>query len=126
MFCQRCGQQLKDGQVSCPLCGWESGFNNTFAVSQTDPNDKNNTGLNVLAFIIPLFGLIYYLCNRNDHPIEAKGVGKWGLIGFISWIVFYFLLVIVVFVIVFIISFSALEWSDGNTIALMLSIFNVR
>lgn len=129
MFCQRCGQPLKEGQAFCSLCGYESGFNKNILIApQTDPDDQNNKGLNVIAFVLPIFGLIYYLCNRKEKPIEAHGVGKWGLIGFISWIVFYIVFFVVIFAIVFGFAFSTIEWNDGSTITMMLNnlICNVR
>ena len=50
-------------------------------VSQQE--DKPSTGLNILAFLFPLVGLILFLCFQKTTPVRAKAIGKWALIGFI-------------------------------------------
>ena len=45
--------------------------------------DKPSTGLNILAFLFPLVGLILFLCFQKTTPVRAKAIGKWALIGFI-------------------------------------------
>ena len=49
--------------------------------------DIPSTGLNVLAFFLPLVGLILYVVNVDSKPVMAKAIGKWALIGFIVGIV---------------------------------------
>lgn len=117
MFCRKCGVVLADGQAFCSTCGCKQDSQEYVPpVPQTNPNDKNNTGLNVLGFIIPVFALIYYLCTRKEKPIEAKGVGKWGLIGFITWFVLYIILMILVFVFTMGIAMFAVSEGTSTTV----------
>lgn len=53
--------------------------------------DIPSTGMNVLAFFIPIVGLVLYLVWKDQFPVKAKAVGKWGLIGFIAGFVFSFI-----------------------------------
>lgn len=46
--------------------------------------DIPSTGLNILAFLFPMIGLILYLIWKDQYPMKAKAVGKWALIGFVS------------------------------------------
>lgn len=49
--------------------------------------DQPSTGLNVLAFLFPLIGLILYLSYKTTAPVRAKAIEKWTLIGFVAGIV---------------------------------------
>lgn len=50
-------------------------------------NDKSETVMNVISFLIPLVGLIIYLTQKEQYPIKANAAGKaalWGVgVGFI-------------------------------------------
>lgn len=76
-YCQQCGSQLVDQAVMCPNCGC--------AVQEpaNQQEDQPSMGLNVLAFLFPLIGLILYLSYKKTTPVRAKAIGKWALIGFI-------------------------------------------
>lgn len=43
--------------------------------------DKKDTGLNVISFLIPLVGLIIYLTQKDTYPIKATSAGKSALWG---------------------------------------------
>ena len=73
-FCSYCGQEIMPQAVVCPHCGG--------AVSASLEADIPSTGLNVLAFFIPLAGLILYLVYHDKTPNKAKAISKWALIGF--------------------------------------------
>lgn len=64
-------------------------------VSQQE--DKPSTGLNILAFLFPVIGLILFLCFQKTTPVRAKAIGKWALIGFIVGVAFSILCVILSF-----------------------------
>lgn len=84
-YCSNCGKEVADAAVVCPNCGCS--VKGSAAV-----DDVPSTGLNVLAFLIPLVGLILYIVNNEKAPNKAKEIGKWALIGFIVGIVLYVLL----------------------------------
>lgn len=72
-YCQQCGSQLVDQADVCPNCGCAV----QAPVSQQE--DKPSTGLNILAFLFPLVGLILYLCFQKTTPVRAKrsANGRW-------------------------------------------------
>lgn len=80
-YCQQCGSQLVDQAVVCPNCGC------TVQELINQQEDKPSTGLNILAFLFPLIGLILFLFFQKTTPVRAKAIGKWALIGFIVGIV---------------------------------------
>lgn len=48
-----------------------------------DPEDQAGFGWCLLAFLIPLVGLILYFAWRGNYPNKANTVGIWALIGFV-------------------------------------------
>lgn len=76
-YCQQCGSQLVDQAVVCPNCGC------TVQEPINLQEDKPSTGLNILAFLFPLVGLILFLCFQKTTPVRAKAIGKWALDGFV-------------------------------------------
>ena len=68
-------------EVVCPNCGC------TVQEPINQQEDKPSTGLNVLAFLFPLIGLIMYLSFKKTTPVRAKALEKWTLIGFIVGLV---------------------------------------
>ena len=83
MFCRRCGAEMKDNV--CPACGYHepekpspTGSDpvapQAAAGSQGIPavNDTKSVGLTILSFFIPLVGLILYLVQKDEKPIQAK------------------------------------------------------
>ena len=77
----QCGKELVDEAVVCPNCGC------AVQVPVSQQEDKPSTGLNILAFLFPLVGLILYLCFQKTTPVRAKAIGKWALIGFVVGVV---------------------------------------
>lgn len=97
-YCSQCGKELVDEAVVCPNCGCavQTPVSQQEDKPSTCPNcgcavqapvnpqeDKPSTGLNILAFLFPLVGLILFLCFQKTTPVRAKAIGKWALIGFI-------------------------------------------
>ena len=76
-YCNQCGKELVDEAVMCPNCGC------AVQAPVNQQEDKTSTGLNILAFLFPLVGLILFLCFQKTTPVRAKAIGKWALIGFI-------------------------------------------
>lgn len=112
MFCRECGKMVQDGNKFCIGCGAKiipiSIKNNTHNVvktNQTSQNtgysrinnynnnykiskDKNSIGFNILAFLVPLVGLILYIIMKDDTPKKAKGIGISALVGYIISFIF--------------------------------------
>jgi len=55
-YCSQCGKELVDEAVVCPNCGC------AVQAPVNPQEDKPSTGLNILAFLFPLVGLILFLC----------------------------------------------------------------
>ena len=81
-FCSKCGKELADDAVFCSFCGSVANPEMKNTVPQKE--DKVSVGLCVLAYFIPLFGLIYWAITRTETPKKAKAVGITALV---SWIV---------------------------------------
>ena len=110
-YCSQCGKELVQGAKFCQSCGapvesaaaagtGAAGYGSASANpssgssagnyqhQNTQPNynyveqDIPSTGLNVLAFFLPLVGLILYLVYVDSTPRRAKAIGKFALIGF--------------------------------------------
>lgn len=87
-YCPRCGTGCDANAVFCPKCGMQF---------QPMIEDKPSFWLKVLAFFVPLFGIINYFVNRLKEPVAAKAYLKMSVIsiciGFllsiISTIIFY-------------------------------------
>jgi uncharacterized membrane protein YvbJ len=94
-YCSHCGAPVADEAVICVNCGCAVTPSARTPVP-TEP-DVPSTGLNVLAFFIPIVGLILYLVEKDTTPLKAKQIGKWALIGFITGIVFSILFYVVFF-----------------------------
>lgn len=98
-YCSQCGKELVQGAKFCQSCGapvesvaaaGASGGSSAgnYQQQNAQPNynyveqDIPSTGLNVLAFFLPLVGLILYLVYVDSTPRRAKDIGKFALIGF--------------------------------------------
>ena len=98
-YCSQCGKELVQGAKFCQSCGapvesaaaaGASGGSSAGYCQQQNaqPNynyveqDIPSTGLNVLAFFLPLVGLILYLVYVDSTPRRAKAIGEFALIGF--------------------------------------------
>ena len=69
-----------------------SGYQNLKADNVDNPQDKPSIGLNILAFCMPIIGLILYFAWKNTYPKKANSIGKIALIGAIFWTITYILL----------------------------------
>lgn len=93
MKCPSCEREYKEGAQFCPNCGVSlprNTNNESNSVQYASPvqqsyqhqpiNDKSSVMLNILSFLIPVAGLILFLCNFKDKPQKAKGCGISALI----------------------------------------------
>lgn len=76
MYCHKCGAEIDDEAVICPKCGVSVGRK-----TYVDPYDESSVGWAVLAFFLPVVGLILYLLWHKEKPLRSKSIGKGALIG---------------------------------------------
>ena len=84
-YCSTCGKQIEDEAIICIHCG-------CLTSNKVIEEDKNNPGFNVLAFLIPIVGMILYFAWKNEKPIRANGIGAAALGGFVCSIILMILL----------------------------------
>ncbi|MDD6011749.1 MAG: hypothetical protein PUC33_02770 [Oscillospiraceae bacterium] len=90
-FCQHCGTELNNEEANiCLNCGC------AIQPENTNPTAEYRIGIVVLAALIPLFGLIWWLLKKEERPKEARYCGIAALISFCVTIVFYFIVGFVV------------------------------
>lgn len=89
-YCTMCGKQLMDEAIFCPGCGCASESCNKRTVTK----DEVSVGLCILAFFIPLFGIIYWPVKHDETPKKAKACGITGIVGAVIPIVLWFVLVL--------------------------------
>lgn len=81
-YCSHCGKEVMDETVVCPNCG--CAINNARSISTAAAGeDVPSGGLNVLAFLIPLAGLILYCTMASKTPRKAKQIGIFAIVGFV-------------------------------------------
>lgn len=82
-YCSKCGKEVHDEAIICPQCG--CAIAPLPPVTQQRPEaDEASVGLCILAFFVPLFGLIYWAVKCKDTPKRANAIGITALI---SWII---------------------------------------
>lgn len=97
-FCNNCGAQVDENTKICGNCGHvlhatgfnETSFNNNEGFGSTRFNnvtDQPNIILNIIAFLIPIVGLVMYIIYHTKYPIKASSIAKWALIGFILGVI---------------------------------------
>lgn len=67
-YCPHCGAAVSEYAVFCLNC--------CFSIAQEKQVDHSvSAGLVILAFLIPLFGVIYWPTKAKERPICAKACG---------------------------------------------------
>lgn len=82
MFCSKCGHELANEAVVCTKCGCAINGANSIQNAAAG-EDMPNGLLNVVAFLIPLAGLIMFCVMQSKTPRKANQIGLFALIGFI-------------------------------------------
>ena len=87
----------------------QSYANNSFAA---EAEDKPDTLMNILSFIVPIAGMILYFIEKDKHPIKARAMLKWTVAAYIASYAFAALMVIFCFGMMFFAMFmeTALYW----------------
>lgn len=84
-FCQNCGGEVNDNAVVCVKCGCSLQPTST---QQPEVDNSVSTGLVILSFLIPLFGIIYWPIKAKERPKCARTCG---IVALVSWAVFFLL-----------------------------------
>lgn len=81
MYCHQCGKEIDDSVQYCPYCGAPQSMtqnsdyqyqNNQTSTPYANQQDESHIGWAILAFFIPIAGLVLYLVWRNEFPKKAK------------------------------------------------------
>jgi uncharacterized membrane protein YvbJ len=89
MYCKNCGKPVDDNSSYCSNCGAQ--LSGTSAVNNSE--DNSSFGFALAGFLVPLVGLILFLVYDKKNPKRAKSAGKGALIGLITQIFLYTILV---------------------------------
>ena len=81
-FCQNCGAEINENAVVCVKCGCS--INPANRVAEVD--DSVSVGLVILAVLIPLFGVIYWIIKVKSRPRCAVSCA---IAGIISWLIYF-------------------------------------
>ena len=125
-YCQTCGTALLDAAVTCPNCGATVGAPQTHAQAYAQPTpvpqtpyaaapapekkqDKVSIGFCILAFFIPLFGIIYWIAVHKDTPKRGRACG---ITGIASWVLRF---VMTFFLLILVAIFSDASYYDCET-----------
>ena len=88
MYCKQCGCRVTVGSLYCSSCGAK--INTTESL----PDDRHSLALSFVGFFFPLIGFIVYVFNHSDKPKQAKSAGKGALIGFLTRVVIFVILIV--------------------------------
>ena len=88
MFCKYCGKDIGDA-VLCPHCNGQAGYDVLLRDATHDnPElrimDVPNIFLIILAFFVPLFGIIYYFARISKFRVKSRAYGIASLCGVIT------------------------------------------
>ncbi len=100
-FCTKCGKELLDAAVVCPGCGCpvegaQQAAAPTIEINSTNMNQVNaggvpdevSVGLCILSFLIPIFGIIYWVLKYKETPKKAKACGTAAMVAWILGMMF--------------------------------------
>ncbi len=93
-YCTHCGKELLDDAMICTGCG--CAVNGARQIDRAVTRDTPSAGLDIVAFLVPLAGLIMFCTMRAHTPRRAKQIGLFALIGFIIAFVLYYILLMTI------------------------------
>lgn len=74
MFCRKCGKEIPDNANFCSYCGTQIGaFTNTPASTLAGESNVLAVAGFILAFFVPIAGLICSILGRRDAPKYGGG-----------------------------------------------------
>ena len=100
-YCQHCGTAMLDEALICPGCGASVGTPQAPSQAPTQPipeqkEDRVSIGFCILAFFIPLFGIIYWIAVHKSTPKCGRACGITGIVSWVLRFVFTFFLIIII------------------------------
>ena len=83
VHCRECGEMISKSAQSCPKCG--AGQN---TVMTNNNGDKPDVGICVLAWLLPIVGIIISLVKMSDNREKSKVTEYciWSVVGLLFWI----------------------------------------
>ena len=82
-YCSRCGKELVDEAIICTGCGCACDPTMNAAFGNNVKEDKPSVGLCILAFLLPIFGVIYWAVKRGETPKRANAIGITALVSYV-------------------------------------------
>lgn len=86
--CQNCGNAMLNEDRVCSQCGLYS------SPYVKDEAEGSKVGYGILAFFIPVVGLVLYILWKKEKPATARAAGKGALISFVSGLIFYIVIMV--------------------------------
>lgn len=83
-YCSNCGKELSDETIFCPNCGHATDLASNNSSYSPQKEDKISVGYCILAFLFPIFGLIYWVVKKDETPRRANAVGITALVSWVS------------------------------------------
>ena len=81
-FCTHCGKELFDEAVVCPNCGCP--VKDIIVV-----DESISAFMVILAFLVPVIGVIYCAIKAKTRPKCAKACGIVAIIGWVIWYLYF-------------------------------------
>ena len=86
--------KVKESQIENTSKETKPSFNKSEGITlESETNDKSDSGINIISFLIPIIGIIIYATQKQQYPIKAKaaldsaisGIVIGVIVGFISY-----------------------------------------
>jgi len=86
--------KVKDSQIENTPNETRPSFNKSEGITlESETNDKSDSGINIISFLIPIIGIFIYATQKHQYPIKAKaaldsaisGIVIGVILGFISY-----------------------------------------
>lgn len=102
MYCHQCGKEIADDSKFCPYCGTQLKGETTqgyYQPLQDQPqyqyqqtpysriDDEPNFGYALLAFFIPIVGIILFAIWNHEYPLRARSCLKGFITGIVVWVI---------------------------------------
>lgn len=80
VYCSHCGEKIDFDLSICPFCGKHVG-----AIS--NEVDEESVLFDILAFLIPILGIVLWVATKDKTPNKANALIKWAFAGILVNIV---------------------------------------